>query len=47
MYNGMEVMVNTNEAASGWWMEFHRSEIVKHNAPVSIVDTEIFNTNRT
>lgn len=46
MYNGMEVMVNTNEAASGGGWNFTGAEIVKHNAPVSIVDTEIFNTNQ-
>lgn len=46
MYNGMEVMVNTNEAASGGGWNFTGVEIVKHNAPVSIVDTEIFNTNQ-
>lgn len=45
-YNGMEVMVNTNEAASGGGWNFTGAEIVKHNAPVSIVDTEIFNTNQ-
>ena len=46
MYNGMEVMVNTNEAASGGGWNFTGAKIVKHNAPVSIVDTEIFNTNQ-
>ena len=46
MYNGMEVMMNTNEAASGGGWNFTGAEIVKHNAPVSIVDTEIFNTNQ-
>ena len=41
----MEVMVNTNEvnAAGGW--DFTGAEIVKSNAPVSIVDPEISNTN--
>ena len=45
-YHGMEVMINTNEvnAAGGW--EFTGAEIVKGNAPVSIVDTEIVNTNQ-
>lgn len=44
-YHGMEVMVNTNEvnAAGGW--SFTGEEIVKRNAPVSIVDPEISNTN--
>ena len=44
-YHGMEVMVNTNEvnAAGGW--DFTGAEIVKSNAPVSIVDPEISNTN--
>ena len=45
MYNGMEVMVNTNEVtADGGW-DFTGAEIVKRNAPVSIVDLEILNTN--
>ena len=38
--------MNTNEAASGGGWNFTGVEIVKHNAPVSIVDTEIFNTNQ-
>ena len=44
-YHGMEVMVNTNEvnAAGGW--SFTGEEVVKRNAPVSIVDPEISNTN--
>ena len=46
MYNGMEVMVNTNEAASDGGWNFTGAEIVKRDDPVSIVDTEIFNTNR-
>lgn len=44
-YNGMEVMVNTNEAAGGGW-NVTGAERVKSNAPVSIVDTEILNTNQ-
>ena len=44
-YHGMEVMVNTNEAAAGGGWEFTGAEIVKRNAPVSIVDPEISNTN--
>lgn len=39
-YHGMEVMVNTNEAtANGGW-NFTGAEIVKRNAPVSVVDPE-------
>lgn len=45
MYNGMEVMVNTNEATPGGGWDFTGAEIVKRNAPVSIVDPEISNTN--
>ena len=45
-YHGMEVMVNTNEAtANGGW-NFTGAEIVKGNAPVSIVNTEISDANR-
>ena len=44
-YHGMEVVVNTNEAtANGGW-DFTGAEIVKRNAPVSIADPEIVNTN--
>ncbi len=45
-YNGMEVMVNTNEAASGGGWNVTGAEIVKSNAPVSIVDPEILNANQ-
>ncbi len=45
-YNGMEVMVNTNEAAAGGGWNVTGAEIVKSNAPVSIVDPEILNTNQ-
>ena len=45
-YHGMDVMVNTNEAASGGGWNFTGAEIVKHDAPVSIVDTEVFNANQ-
>ncbi len=45
-YNGMEVMVNTNEAVAGGGWDFTGAEIVKCNAPVSIVDPEISNTNQ-
>ena len=45
-YHGMEVMVNTNEVnADGGW-DFTGAEIVKRNAPVSIADLEISNTNQ-
>lgn len=44
-YNGMEVMMNTNEAADGGW-NVTGAEIVKSNAPASIVDPEILNTNQ-
>ena len=44
-YRDMEVMVNTNEInASGGW-DFTGEEIVKRNAPVSMVDPEISNAN--
>lgn len=45
-YHGMEVMVNTNEATPGGGWDFTGAEIVKSNAPVSIVDLEISNTNQ-
>ena len=44
-YRGMEVMVNTNDVNAGGGWDFTGSEIVKRNAPVSIVDPEISNTN--
>ena len=44
-YHGMEVTVNTNEATPGGGWEFTGAEIVKSNAPVSIVDPEISSTN--
>ena len=45
MYQDMEVMVNTNEMnpRGGW--DFTGEEIVKRDAPVSIADPEILNTN--
>ena len=46
MYRGMEVMVNTNEAVAGGGWNFTGAERVKRNAPVSIVDLEISNTNQ-
>lgn len=45
-YNGMEVMVNTNEPAAGGGWNVTGAEIVRSNAPVSIVDPEILNTNQ-
>lgn len=45
-YNGMEIMVNTNEAAAGGGWNVTGAERVKSNAPVSIVDPEILNTNQ-
>lgn len=45
-YHGMEVMVNTNEATPGGGWDFTGAEIVESNAPVSIVDLEISNTNQ-
>ena len=45
-YNGMEVMVNTNEAVVGGGWDVTGTERVKSNAPVSIVAPEILNTNQ-
>lgn len=45
MYSGMEVMVNTNEVVAGGGWNFTGAERVKSNAPVSIVNLEIFHTN--
>ena len=44
-YQGMEVMVNTNEPAAGGGGNVTGAEIVKCDAPVSIVDPEIFLAN--
>lgn len=44
-YHGMEVMVNTNEAAEGGGRNVTGAEIVKRNAPVSVADPEISTTN--
>lgn len=46
MYSGMEVMVNTNEVIAGGGWDVTGAERVKSNAPVSIVDLEILNTNQ-
>ena len=45
-YHDMEVMVNTNEAAPGGGWDFTGAEIVKRDAPVSIADPELSNTNQ-
>ena len=45
MYSGMEVMVNTNETVAGGGWDITGAERVKSNAPVSVVDQEISNTN--
>ena len=46
LYQGMEVMVNTNEAASGGGWNFTGAEIVKRSAPASIVDPERLGANQ-
>ena len=46
MYNGMEIMMNTNEVSTGDGWDFTGAEIVKCNATVSIADPEIVNANR-
>lgn len=46
MYSGMEVIVNTNEAVAGGGWDITGAERVKSNAPVSIVDLEIIDTNQ-
>ena len=45
MYQDMEVMVNTNEITPRGGWDFTGEEIVKRDAPVSIADPEILNTN--
>lgn len=45
-YHDMEVMVNTNEAAPGGGWDFTGAEIVKRDAPASIVDPELSNANQ-
>ena len=44
--NDMEVMVNTNEPTAGGGWDFTGEEIVKRNAPASIIDPERFNANQ-
>ena len=39
-------MVNTNEPTAGGGWDFTGEEIVKRNAPASIVDPERFNANQ-
>lgn len=46
LYRDMEVMVNTNEITPGGGWDFTGEEIVKRDAPVSIVDPELSNTNQ-
>ena len=45
-YHDMSVMVNTNEVISGGGWNFTGVEIVKRDAPASIVDSAIFNANQ-
>ena len=45
-YRGMDVMVNTNEAAPAGGWNFTGAESVKRTAPVSIVNAEIFHSNQ-
>ena len=45
-YQGMEVMVNTNEAAANGGWNFTGEESVKRCAPVAIVDLAILDTNQ-
>ena len=41
LYHGMQVMVNTNEMTPGGGWDFTGEEIVKRNAPVSVMDPEL------
>lgn len=45
LYRDMEVMVNTNEITPDGGWNFTGEEIVKRDAPVSIADLELSNTN--
>lgn len=45
LYRDMEVMVNTNEITPDGGWNFTGEEIVKRDAPVSIADPELSNTN--
>ena len=44
-YNGMEVMVNTNEIDESGRRHFTGAEIVRRDAPASIVDTALLKAN--
>lgn len=46
IYHDMEVMINTNEVLFGGGWNFTGEEIVKRNAPLTIVDPEILKTNQ-
>ncbi len=45
-YRGMEVMLNTNEAAAGGGWDFTGTELVKRGAPASIADPELSAANQ-
>lgn len=46
LYNGMEVMVNTNEVDPDGGWDITGAEVVKRNAPAAIADTETVDANR-
>lgn len=46
VYQGMEVMVNTNEPAAGGGWNYTGAETVKPSAPVSIADKESWDANQ-
>ena len=46
VYQGMEVMVNTNEPTAGGGWNYTGAEIVKCSAPVSIADKESWDANQ-
>lgn len=45
-YHGMEVLINTNEAAAGGGWDFTGTELVKRDAPASIADPELSAANQ-
>ena len=45
-YRGMEVLINTNEAAAGGGWDFTGTELVKQDAPASIADPELSAANQ-
>ena len=45
MYNGMEVMMNTNQAVAGGGWIVTGEERIRSDAPVSVVDLAILNSN--